>query len=208
MATDTLKLSLQPREITGKHVQKLRKQGILPLGVTGRGVEPYSAQVDEREFMNVINKAGYTGLIEISLPGAVKQQAFLQELQRHPLTGRALHADLKVVDVTRLMEIDVPIMAVGENVMVEKGQAILNTGLNVVHVRALPTNIPHQIDVDISALTDFDQSVHVRDLPLPDGVELLSDPDGLVFALAHPRVEAADAAGDAADGGDAAGDAE
>ncbi|HEY1016737.1 MAG TPA: 50S ribosomal protein L25 [Herpetosiphonaceae bacterium] len=189
MATDTHKLSLQTREVTGKKVQKLRKQGILPIGVTGRGVEPFSAQVDEREFMSVINKAGYTGLIEISLPGAKKQSAFLQELQRHPISGRPLHADLKVVDVTKVMEIDVPIVAIGENALVEKGQATLNHSLNVLHVRALPTDIPHQIDVDISALTDFDQSVHVRDLPLPAGVELLSDPETLVFALAHPRAE-------------------
>lgn len=189
MANDSYTLVLQPREITGKNVKRLRREGIVPLGICGRGVEPFSAQIDEREFMRVINKAGYTGLIELSIPGRKKQSAFLLELQRHPLTTRILHADLRVVDVNVPVEVDIPVNAHGENMMVEKGTATLNQALTSITVRALPTQIPHEFGVDISVLTDFDQHIYVRDLPITDGVEILAEPDTLVFMLAHPKVE-------------------
>ena len=189
MANDSYTLVLQPREITGKNVKRLRREGIVPLGICGRGVEPFSAQIDEREFMRVINRAGYTGLIELSIPGRKKQSAFLLELQRHPLTTRILHADLRVVDVNVPVEVDIPVNAHGENMMVEKGTATLNQALTSITVRALPTQIPHEFGVDISVLTDFDQQIYVRDLPTADGVEVLVDPDTLVFMLAHPKVE-------------------
>ncbi len=191
MATETLNLSLQPRTITGKKVKTLRRQGILPVGVFGSGFEPYSAQVDEREFMRIINKAGFTTLIELSMPGQKKQQAFLQELQRHPVSLRVLHADLKIVDVNKAVEVDVPVVTVGENELVDRNQAILNHVLYNVTVRALPTNIPHQVEVDVSTLTDFDHPVHVSDLNLPADVELITSGEEVVVTLAHPRVEAA-----------------
>lgn len=189
MANDTLTLALQPREITGKNVKRLRREGIVPLGICGRGVEPYPAQIDEREFMRIINKAGYTGLIELTMPGKKKQAAFLQELQRHPITGRTLHADLKVVDINQPVEVDVPVVAHGENTLVEKGEAILNHPVTSISVRALPTHIPHQFDIDVSILADFDQHIYVRDLQVGDDVEILVDGDTLLLALAHPKVE-------------------
>jgi large subunit ribosomal protein L25 len=192
MANETLSLALQPREITGKYVKRLRKEGILPLGICGRGVEPYPAQIDEREFMRVINKAGFTGLIEITMPGKKKQSAFLQELQRHPVTGRPVHADLKVVDVNRPLEVEVPVVAHGENPLVDKGQALLNHLVTALLVRALPAHIPHQFDVDITTLTDFDQHIYVRDLQIGDDVEILVEGDTVLFSLAHPKVEVAE----------------
>ncbi len=189
MANETLSLALQPREITGKYVKRLRKEGILPLGICGRGVEPYPAQIDEREFMRVINKAGFTGLIEITMPGKKKQAAFLQELQRHPVTGRPVHADLKVVDVNRPIEVEVPVVAQGENPLVDKGHALLNQLVTSLLVRTLPAHVPHQFDVDITTLTDFDQHIYVRDLQVSDDVEILVEGDIVLMSLAHPKVE-------------------
>jgi large subunit ribosomal protein L25 len=214
MANETLKLSLQPREITGKKVKDLRKEGILPIGVCGRGIEPFPAQIEEREFLRVVNRAGYTGLIELSMPGRKKQSAFLLELQRNSLTGRVIHADLRIVDVNKPVEVDVPVVAHGENALVEKGQATLNQTLNSITVRALPTAIPHEFGVDISVLTDFDQHIYVRDLVASaTDVELLIDPDTMVFVLAHPRVQqeeepVAEEAGDTAAAEEASSDEE
>ncbi len=192
MANETLSLALQPREITGKYVKRLRQQGILPLGICGRGIEPYPAQIDEREFMRVINKAGFTGLIEITMPGQKKQSAFLQELQRHPVTGRPVHADLKVVDVNRPIEVEVPVVAQGENPLVDKGHALLNQLVTSLLVRTLPAHVPHQFDVDITTLTDFDQHIYVRDLQVGDDVEILVEGDIVLMSLTHPKVEVAE----------------
>lgn len=213
MANETLKLSLQPREITGKKVKDLRKEGILPIAICGRGVEPYSAQIEEREFMRVVNRAGYTGLIELNMPGRKKQSAFLLELQRNSVTGKVIHADLRVVDVNKPVEVDVPVVAHGENALVEKGQAILNQTLSSITVRALPTAIPHEFGVDISTLVEFDQQIFVRDLVASAAdVELLIDPDTMVFVLSHSKVqqeeEAAEETGAEAAGQESSSDAE
>ena len=201
MANETLRLELQPRTITGKGVKALRKEGILPIGVCGKGVEPFSAQVDEREFMRVINQAGYSGLIEVVMQGKRKQAAFLQELQRNPLTGRAVHADLKVVDVNKPVEIDVHVTVQGENVLVERGEAVLNVMSSTIRVRALPTEIPHQIEVDCSGLEAVGEDVLVKDLKLADGVEILSDPEAVVLTLSYPtREEPEEVVADATEG--------
>lgn len=193
MANETLRLELQPREITGKKVQSLRDQGILPIGICGRGIEPYSAQVDEREFNKVINKAGYSGLIELSIPGKKRQSAFLLEVQRNSVSNRIIHADLRVVDVNQPVDLDIHVALQGENDLVSRGNAVLNLAQSVVRVRALPNDVPHQIDIDVTSLTEVGQQILVKDLNLPANVEILDDVESLILALGYPQVEEAPA---------------
>lgn len=197
MATDTLTLSLEPRSTIGKKVKSLRKQGIVPVAVTGKNVEPYAAQVDEREFLAVIKKAGYTGLIELQVPGKKKQQAFLQEIQRHSVSARILHADFKVVDMNKPVEVDVPVVAVGENELVERGNALVNVMSSTLKIRALPSDIPHQIEVDISTLDSIEAQLLVKDLKLAGNVEIIAEADQALVTLSRPQVAASDAEGDA-----------
>ncbi|MBM7842807.1 50S ribosomal protein L25 [Herpetosiphon giganteus] len=193
MANETLRLELQPREITGKKVQGLRDQGILPIGICGRGIEPYSAQVDEREFNKVINKAGYSGLIELSIPGQKRQSAFLLEVQRNSVSNRIIHADLRVVDVNQPVDLDIHVALQGENDLVSRGNAVLNLAQSVVRVRALPGDVPHQIDIDVTSLTEVGQQILVKDLNLPANVEILDDVESLILALGYPQAEEAPA---------------
>ena len=199
MANETLRLALQPREITGKKVQSLRDQGILSIGICGRGIEPYSAQVDEREFNKVINQAGYSGLIELSIPGQKRQAAFLLEVQRNSVTNRIIHADLRVVDVNEPVELDIHVALQGENDLVSRGNAVLNLVQSVIRVRALPSDVPHQIDIDATSLTEVGQQILVKDLSLPANVEILDDAEALVLTLGYPQVEEAPAAETAAE---------
>lgn len=199
MANETLRLALQPREITGKKVQSLRDQGILPIGICGRGIEPYSAQVDEREFNKVINQAGYSGLIELTIPGQKRQVAFLLEVQRNSVTNRIIHADLRVVDANAPVELDIHVALQGENDLVSRGNAVLNLVQSVIRVRALPSDVPHQIDIDASSLTEVGQQILVKDLSLPANVEILDDAEALVLTLGYPQAEEAPAAETAAE---------
>ena len=191
MATETLTLTLEPRKIIGKEVKKLRREGILPIAVFGQNISPYNAQVNERDFMKVVNKAGYTSLITLEVQGEITQQAFVQELQRHPVSLRIIHADLHVVDVNQPMTVDVPIILFGENRQVEANRAILNQPIHSIQIHALPTNIPHQIDVDVSGLADFGDSIQLRDIEFPGNVEVLADMDEVVVTLnPAPRASA------------------
>src|SRR5438105_470122 len=98
MSTEKLTLQLHPRAVAGKAVKKLRREGLIPVAVCGKGVEAYSAQVQERELMPILRRAGSTTLVELSLGGQL-QQAFIQEVQHHSVTRKVLHADFHVVDL-------------------------------------------------------------------------------------------------------------
>jgi len=180
-------LSLEPRSVLGKKVKRLRRSGILPATVYGKGVEPIAVQVDARSFQAIYRQAGRTSLIELHIAGHPPLAAFIHALQRHPVTRDIIHADFRAVDLRQEVEVAVPLHIEGESPLVESGEAVLNQVLSTIEIRALPTAIPAHITVDISALDSFDKSIHARDLTLPPGVTLVTPGDELVVGLAHTR---------------------
>ncbi|GIW00007.1 50S ribosomal protein L25 [Roseiflexus sp.] len=180
-------LSLEPRAVVGKKVKRLRRSGILPATVYGKGIEPISVQVDARSFNAVYRRAGRTALVELHIAGRQPLAAFIHALQRHPVTRDIIHADFRAVDLSQEVEVAVPLHIEGESPLVESGEAVLNQVLNAIEIRALPSNIPAHLTVDISGLDAFDKSIHVRDLALPPGVTLATPADELVVSLAHAR---------------------
>ncbi len=143
---------------------------------------PVNYVTDARIFGRVYQQVGRNALIELQTPTG-KRQAFIREIQRHPITNVWIHVDFRVVDLLMPMTADIPVVLVGENVMVERGIAIANEILNFVHVRALPGDLPQNIEVDISGITDFNTVIHVRDLKLGDKVEILTSPDEALATL-------------------------
>lgn len=182
-------LDVAVREVFGKKVKYLRKQGLIPATVYGKGVEPISIQMEERSFGGVYRKAGKTALIELNIPGRGQLAVFVQELQRHPVTRLVMHADFKVVDLKIAVQIDVPILAIGESPLVARGDALLNHVLNTVMVEALPANLPQHIEIDVSILDDMEKSIHVRDLPTFTGYKILTDADQVLLSLSQLRAE-------------------
>src|SRR5690349_4560178 len=162
---DRIKLEFENRTLTGKKVNRLRREGIMPATVYGKGVGPFNVQLNSRTFSDTYRHAGKATLIDIVIPGQKGQSAFIHSVQRHPVTRAILHADLLVVDLLVEVSVDVPIHIVGESPLVERGDAILNQPLTTLSVRALPTDLPANIEVDISGLDSMDKAIHVRDIP-------------------------------------------
>jgi large subunit ribosomal protein L25 len=100
-----------------------------------------------------------------------------------------MHADFRVVDLLTEITVEVPIHIVGESELIERGNALLNQVLNALDVRALPADLPHAIDVDISGLDGFDKSIRVRDIPTSDKYRIETDEDELVASLTPAREE-------------------
>lgn len=192
-------LSLEPRTVLGKKVRRLRRSGVLPATVYGKGVDPIAVQVDARSFNTVYRRAGRTSLVELHIAGRQPLAAFIHALQRHPVTRDIIHVDFRAVDLTRAVEVAVPLHIEGESPLVESGEAVLNQVLNAVEIQALPANIPAYIAVNISGLDAFDKSIHVRDLMLPPGVTLVTSGDELVVSLAHVRAAEEEEAATAAE---------
>jgi large subunit ribosomal protein L25 len=183
-------LSAELRTGTGKGVaRKLRAAGRVPAVVYGRGQESRSLALDPRAFERLIQKseAGLNTLIDLEVGGQT-QVVLVKELQREPLGGAIVHADFYAVDLTRTLEVDVPIHLTGIPIGVSLSGGILDHTLRELRVECLPTAIPDSVEVDVSAL-EIGDSIHVRDLALPEGVILKADPDLSVAAVAAPAAE-------------------
>ncbi len=182
-----LVLNIQTRNVVGKKVKLLRRQGLVPATVYGKGFSPLSVQVDGRSFERVYRTAGKTSLVELTIDGAQKKSVFVRDIQRHPVTRTIIHADFHVVDLKAELTADVPITIVGSSVLVDRGDAIIQQGLHTLHVHALPSDLPHHIVVDISILEGFDSSIFVRDIPANAHYTILDAPDEMVVTLTPTR---------------------
>lgn len=179
---EKLQLTLQPRTVVGKKVKLLRAQGLVPAAISGKGVESQNFVTDARIFGRVYQRAGRTGLVELITPNGVLQ-GFIRQIQRHPITTVWLHVDFRVVDVNVLMTAQIRVVAVGENPLVERGDALVTLLLQALEVRALPNDIPQVIEVDISGITDFTTTLTVADLDIPANVQVLTPSDEPVMTF-------------------------
>jgi large subunit ribosomal protein L25 len=186
---DKIKLEFETRTVVGKKVNRLRRAGVLPATVYGKGVGPFTVQISARGFSEVYRRAGKTTLVDLTIPGQPVQSAFIHSLQRHPVSRAILHADFLVVDLKIEISVEVPIHLVGESELVERGDATLNQVLNTLNVRALPAELPSYIEVDISVLDSMEKSIHVRDIAALEHGAIVTDEDELIVSLSQSRPE-------------------
>src|SRR5215510_3283398 len=132
---DRINLELENRTLVGKKVNRLRREGILPATVYGKGVGPLTVQLNARGFSEAYRRAGKTTLVDLTIPGQKAQSAFIHSLQRHPVTRAILHADFLVVDLRTEITVEVPIHIIGDSELINRGDATLNQVLNTLDVR-------------------------------------------------------------------------
>jgi large subunit ribosomal protein L25 len=181
-------LVAEARDATGKGVaRRLRTAGRIPAVVYGRGVESKSISIDPSALLRLLQSsgAGINTLVELRLDGAART-VLVKELQRDPVRGRPLHADFYLVELDKTVEVSVPIRLVGKAQGVEFG-GIVDHPLREIELECLPRAIPESVDVDVSALGIGD-SIHVRDLVLPEGVQVRTDADQAVASVIAPSV--------------------
>jgi len=182
-------LAATKREVTGKKVAHLRRDGRLPAVVFGRGLESEGVSVDAHEFEVLRRHAGPNTLIDLSVDGGKMTPILVHDVQLHRVTRRPLHADLYVVRMTEELTVDVALVAEGESEAAENlGGTVLHL-IEHVRVRALPDHLPQSIHYSIEGLRTFDDVVHVSDLAIPADATLLTDPTEVVAKVLPPRVE-------------------
>jgi large subunit ribosomal protein L25 len=186
-------LVAKSRTETGKHVARLRRAGLLPGVVYGRGVPSSNLSVDAHEFELLRKHAGPNTLLDLVVDGGTPTPTIVHGVQVHPVSRRPLHIDLLAVRMTEELTVDVPIVTTGTSVLIEREGGTLSHPVEFVRVRALPDHLPHSIEISIDALTSFDQVIRARDLPIPADAHLLTDPDEVVVRILPPRVEVEEA---------------
>ncbi len=186
-------LGVELREGRGKGVaRKLRAAGRIPGVCYRRNAEPVPISLDPYELDLLLRKAsaGINTLIDLKVAGGGDfdgRQVLIKELQRDPISGAYLHADLYAVDLQQKIHVSVSIHLKGTAVGVSLGGGILDHATRELDVQCLPNAIPEEFAVDVSEL-DIGQSIHVRDLAVPEGVEILNDPNVSIVSVVAPVV--------------------
>ena len=183
----TLKAS--PREVLGKRVRSLRRQGITPIHVYGPGGDPLSLQAPSDRLHAALSAAGRTAPVTIEVEGADGQEVTLvRDVGRHAVTGDVQHVDFMRVDPDKPVEVSVPIVLRGEAPGTRGGAGFVTQGQYQVSVMAKPFQAPSEIVVDVSALVDLDSVIRVEDLVFPGEAQAMADPTTMVAWIQLPRV--------------------
>ncbi len=190
MATQTkIELKVSPREVLGKKVKRLRREGVIPANVYGHALESVSIQVTKEDLVHLLRTAGRNEIVYLRLDGDEPRPTFVRLIQRNPVTDAILHVDFYQISLKDKVRMDVPVSLVGTAPAEQTQGGTLLHSLDRVAVEGLPTEIPSVIEVDVSGLEEIDATIYVRDLSIPGDISVLSDPEQVVAKIAPPQVE-------------------
>lgn len=186
-------LSARHRTDVGRNsVKQLRTRGSVPAVIYGHKDQPANLEINAREITKLLAHAvGENILVELQIAGdkgATSKLSLIQEVQHHPVRREILHVDFLEVATDEVLHTEVPVEPTGEADGVKNYGGLLEHSLRSLHIECLPKDLPEIILVDVSAL-GVNQSLHVRDIPLPEGVKATSDPDLTVFIVAESKTE-------------------
>lgn len=177
-------LDVQPRTIVGKKVNRLRRQGFVPMTVYGPKTKPVSLQAEYRPLEIILMRAGGTNLIDLSVDGAT-YTVLAREVQRDPIRGEIRHVDFFAVDLASKIRTDVPIHYVNESPAVQMRKGILLYGTNTLTVEVLPGKLIHSVEVDLSVLKDVTDVILVGNLRLDESVTIVNDPEEMIVRISQ-----------------------
>src|SRR3954469_11334887 len=183
MAGERVKLQVQERDSRGSaEARRLRKQGLIPGVLYGRGQSPHTTSIPERELRRVLTgQGGLHAILDVVLEGQkTTHPSILKDYQQHPVKGGIIHVDLQEVRLDQPIQARVVVELIGEPVGVTEG-GVLSQVSREVMVEALPMEVPEHLELDVTAMAIGD-TLRLADLPAREGVTYLDDPEETVLA--------------------------
>ena len=180
---EKIKIDVEPRKTLGRKVKSLRKEGLLPANIFGKGLKSKAIQVQEKEFYKAFKLAGETGVVEVRVKDET-YPALIHNVQRNPVSDKIAHVDFHKVNLKEKIIAHVPINLVGESPAEKSGVGLILQTINEIEVESLPADIPHEIELDISGLSEIGQTIHVKNLKVDkEKVEIKNDPEEVVVSV-------------------------
>jgi large subunit ribosomal protein L25 len=176
------KLVVEKRKVLGKKVSKLRKEGLMPTNIYGKGVKSLAIQVPYKEFEKVYKEAGETGIVDVEIDGVIRPSLIhnvQQDYRKHIL----LHADFFQVNLKEKVKAMIKVITIGEPKAVIDKLGLLMQTLEEIEVEALPTELPEKIEVNVEPLAVLDAQVTVGEIKAPEGVIILTDPAQVIAKI-------------------------
>lgn len=182
-----VKLNAKIRDIKTK-VHKLKQDGDIPAVIYGHNVKNINLTVKKTEFEKCLKSAGESSIVDLNIEGEqAERPVLIQDVQLHFLTNEPIHADFYQVSMTEKLKAGVSLEFIGEAPAVKAMGGILVKVMTEIEVQCLPADLPHNIPVDISTLTDFSKAIHIRDIKISDKVQILAHPEEVVVKVQPPR---------------------
>lgn len=186
---EKLTLAVSARDVLGKKVKKLRREGVLPANIYGEGFASRSVSVDATAFRKMFKKSGETQVVYLALEKGEELPVLVHHVQTHPVYSSILHVEFRKVDLKKKIETQVPVTLTGESEAVTQNKGILQTISDSILVEAYPDKIPTEINVDISTLKEVDEQILVKDLKAGADYEIKDDPDKVILRITEHKEE-------------------
>lgn len=185
-----MKIAATKREPTkASQLGKIRKEGSIPAVVYGPKTDPQPVTVNAKEFTSALAGAGESSLLDFSLDGGDSSKVLIKDVQRDPVSDQPVHVDFFQVDMTKPLEVEVILDFEGDAPAVKILGGILNRQVKELEVRCLPADLVHSIKVDLSSLATFEDTIRIKDLNIPKGMEPLGDENDVVAMVSEPISE-------------------
>lgn len=184
-----MELRASKRQVLGKQVRALRRTGIVPAHLFGRGVESIPLQVEAAALQKILSGAVTSRLVSLVVEGdSEPRNVLVKEVQRDCMGDHIVHVDFCQVKMTDKIKVEVPVVVVGDSPAVKGKLGVLMQAMRFLPVECLPAEIPQSVQVDVSGLVKLDDGIYVRDLKLKDGINILADVDELVVKVSAIKV--------------------
>ncbi|MFH0912675.1 MAG: 50S ribosomal protein L25 [Candidatus Omnitrophota bacterium] len=183
-------LEIQAREELGKSkVKDLREKGFIPAVIYAEGKKSQAIKVSHKELLQLIHQHRLESAVVNLRPKDEKKTkgrpCLIKELQYDPVKGDVMHVDFNEISLTEIIKVNVPVVVRGEPVGVKQEGGSLEHILWEIEIECLPTEIPEDIEVDVSPLKIGD-NIHIKDITFPAGIKVLNSPDAIVFSVSAP----------------------
>ena len=185
-----IELTCKTRDVIGKKTAALRRQGIIPVHLFGRGLESLTLECDSKELQSVLAHAGSTRLIDIKVGKQKSKKVLVREVQRNPIKGSVLHVDFYQVNMEQKVKLQIPIHFVGDAPALKNVKGtVLSHEVTHLNIECLPDAIPDKIDVELKTLVNEGDAVHVKDVAVPEGIIITDHPGQLIARVSVPKVK-------------------
>ncbi len=182
-----MELAVQKRNILGKQLKTLRKQGFIPAEFYAHGAENIHLSVPVKEFSKIFKEAGESTVIKMDIDGE-KIDVLIHDVQKNSLTDVISHIDFYGIKMDEKIQLKVPFLFIGESAAVKEG-GVLVKAMHELEIEALPADLPRHIEIDLAKLANIGDSILVKNLNLGKKVKVLVDADTVVATIIEPKVE-------------------
>lgn len=187
-------LEVEKRKLIGGKVKTLRREGLLPANIYGKGIKSLSVQAETRAVEKIFDEVGETGLVNLKVKGEKQDRPVLfHNPQFHPVNDSLLHIDFYQVDLTQKVSAEVSIETTGQSPAVDQGKGILVQFLNEIEVEALPADLPERFIIDLSKLEKVDDTITIADLKVDAKVKINAEKDQVVAKITAQQEEVEEA---------------